>query len=67
MYSFLHLIYFQQGEKITLTVKTPKEKQNVEIESNADIKKVTNSCFFKYAFILKWPTIIEKNTKMLLK
>ena len=45
MYSFLHLIYFQQGEKITLTVKTPKEKQNVEIESNADIKKVTQQFF----------------------
>lgn len=30
----------QEGKKITITVKTPKEKQQVEIEEDADIKKV---------------------------
>jgi len=29
----------EQAEKITVTVKTPKEKQNIEIESNAEIKQ----------------------------
>lgn len=30
----------QEAKKITITVKTPKEKQQVEIEEDADIKKV---------------------------
>ena len=31
---------FVQPKKITIQVKTPKEKQPVEIEENASIKKV---------------------------
>lgn len=30
-----------EPKKITITVKTPKEKQQVEIEEDADIKKVS--------------------------
>lgn len=31
----------EEPKKITITVKTPKEKQQVEIEEDADIKKVS--------------------------
>lgn len=31
----------EDPKKITITVKTPKEKQQVEIEEDADIKKVS--------------------------
>lgn len=30
----------EEPKKITITVKTPKEKQQVEVEEDADIKKV---------------------------
>lgn len=33
----------QDPKKITITVKTPKEKQQVEIEEDADIKKVSKA------------------------
>ena len=32
--------YSYQAKKITVQVKTPKEKQSVEIEENATVKKV---------------------------
>lgn len=31
----------EDPKKITITVKTPKEKQQIEIEEDADIKKVS--------------------------
>jgi ubiquilin len=33
----------EDPKKITITVKTPKEKQQVEIEEDADIKKVSEA------------------------
>lgn len=33
----------EEPKKITITVKTPKEKQQVEIEEDADIKKVSTA------------------------
>lgn len=33
----------EEPKKITITVKTPKEKQQVEIEEDADIKKVSRA------------------------
>lgn len=33
----------EESKKITITVKTPKEKQQVEIEEDADIKRVSRS------------------------
>lgn len=33
----------EDPKKITITVKTPKEKQQVEIEEDADIKKVSTA------------------------
>lgn len=31
----------EDTKKITITVKTPKEKQQIEIEEDADIKRVS--------------------------
>lgn len=33
----------QSSQKIKITVKTPKEKQTIEIDENADIKEVSNN------------------------
>ena len=33
-------IYYLQSSKITVQVKTPKEKQSVEIEENVTVRKV---------------------------
>lgn len=30
----------EESKKITITVKTPKEKQQIEIEEDSDIKRV---------------------------
>lgn len=32
-----------EPKKITITVKTPKEKQQVDIEEDADVKKVSTA------------------------
>lgn len=32
-----------EPKKITITVKTPKEKQQVDIEEDSDIKKVSRA------------------------
>jgi hypothetical protein len=41
------------SKKINLTVKTPKEKQTIEVEENASIKDVcTNDCMFSLVFYI---------------
>lgn len=38
-------------KKITITVKTPKEKQTIEVDENAEIKDVSfNNFFIKFLF-----------------
>lgn len=34
------------GKKITITVKTPKEKQQIEVSEDADIKDVSGAIIF---------------------
>ncbi len=40
------------GKKITITVKTPKEKQQIEISEDADIKDVSFSRIFDVTHIV---------------
>jgi len=39
-------------KKITVTVKTPKEKQTVEVVENATISEVSTYYYNKYTYVL---------------
>lgn len=39
-------------KKITVTVKTPKEKQTVEVQENATISEVS-ILIYRYAYVFK--------------
>lgn len=45
------------GKKITITVKTPKEKQQIEVSEDADIKDVSHIDIFIVAHMAVDPQL----------